>query len=793
MSSCRGADARARPGHGKTRGRPLIRHLLPPLALLLARSLWAQEEGTGRVVNSLRFTGQHTISEKALRRVADLEPGAEWSSEVAERVRERLGRWPYLAGVSEAVVDPRPDGTIDVLIPVIERPTIGRVTFSGNDAGSTENLRQAIRLRAGDPYFPEAVERAREDLVQHYQGDGFLVAVIEADVSPRGSQRDVTFLVREGQRVHLTDIVLVGAEQISPGAALKVLKNQPRRLFGLASKGYYLPRLLEDDLTELRQYYRARGFTDVEVGVEGLRFNERRTGVELVLRIQEGRRWTFGGARIVGNELFPTALLEKVVDLQAGGYYDLDLVTTGSDRLSRFYQEQAGLLPQITPIPERDEENARLAVAFQVTEHPHLRVDDVKVSGNTITRDRVVRQDITLRPGDLFVLTEVERSLERIRTRGLFRDVQVSTTPGGEVVEFQVSEREKAGEIEVGGGASSGSGGIGYARLAHANFDLFRLPRSLTDWTGAFVGGGQTIELVAIPGDRESEYNVRFEEPYFFRKDLSLSLLFGGRIYSRRTYDESHITGRARLRQFLDEDRRLSASLSYIADLVDIEDLDSDAPAAAFDDEGTTFFGYPRLNLQWDDTIPNFFSGPTGFVASAMLDLADSVTGSEMDFWRYELRADYFLALFDRFPDLAHKLHMNVRFSQIDGRSGDDTHIAERFYLGGPRTFRGFKYRRLGPHQGRTPIGGEAMIAGSVQYSVPLLWREVRAVAVFDWGDLEPMFSDVDTGRFRTAAGGGLQVRFPAFGQLDLYWAAALSKEDDDREEIFGFTLGVEF
>ena len=792
--SWRLAKERVRRGHGRARRRPTIPTLLLPLVLLIRLSLWTQEPETGRVINSLSFTGQRNISEKTLRRVADLEPGSEWSTEIATRVQARLSQWPYLAGVSDPVVDSRPDGQVDVLIPVVERPTIGSVTFSGNDAGSDADLRKAIRLRIGDPYLPEAIRRTEEALVQYYHGDGFLIAVVESGVRPRGSQRDVTFLIREGQRVHLTAVTLMGADQISPREALKVLRNQPRRLFGLASKGYYLPRLLENDLRELEQFYGARGFIEVEVGLEAIRFNLRRTGVELVLRVNEGRRWKFGGVRIEGNKLFPTALLEKVVDLPPGGYYDRDLVAAGRDRLSRFYQDQAGLLPQISPpFPEPDDENARLTLIFTVTERPHLRVEEVTVTGNTLTRDRIVRQDLTLRPGDLFTLTEVERSLKRIRKRGIFRDVHAGTTPGGQTVVFEVTEQEKPGYFEVGGGASSGSGGVGVVRVTHSNFDLFRFPRSLTDWKGAFVGGGQKLEVLVMPGNRESEYNLRFEEPYFFKQDLALSLSFGGSIFSWRTYDESHITGRARLRQFLDEDRRLSVALSYVADLVDIEDVDSDAPPAALEDAGTTFFSYPRLALEWDDTVPNFFSGSTGFAASARLDLADSLTGAEMDFWRYELRADYLVALFDRFPDFAHKLHVNVRFSQIDGRGGDETHIAERFYLGGPRSFRGFKYRRLGPHQGKTPIGGEAMIYGSVKYSLPLFWREVRAVGVFDWGELEPMFSDLDTGRFRTAAGGGLQVRLPAFGKLDLYWSAALSKEEDDREQIFGFTLGVKF
>ena len=107
-----------------------------------------------------------------------------------------------------------------------------------------------------------------------------------------------------------------------------------------------------------------------------------------------------------------------------------------------------------------------------------------------------------------------------------------------------------------------------------------------------------------------------------------------------------------------------------------------------------------------------------------------------------------------------------------------------------------FAYRRLGPHQGRVAVGGEGLLRGTVEYSFPLVWREVRAVALFDWGDLAPSFSRLSTGRFRTAAGGGLQVRLNLLEQpfpANFYWAKALSSERGDREQVFSFTVGYSF
>jgi outer membrane protein assembly factor BamA len=83
-----------------------------------------------------------------------------------------------------------------------------------------------------------------------------------------------------------------------------------------------------------------------------------------------------------------------------------------------------------------------------------------------------------------------------------------------------------------------------------------------------------------------------------------------------------------------------------------------------------------------------------------------------------------------------------------------------------------------------------------VEYSLPVFFREVRLVALFDWGNLEPGWSHFSSGRIRTAAGLGLQLRLPLLGQvvpLNLYWTEALSSERGDREQTFAFTLGWGF
>ncbi|MGQ9592385.1 MAG: BamA/TamA family outer membrane protein, partial [Planctomycetota bacterium] len=220
------------------------------------------------------------------------------------------------------------------------------------------------------------------------------------------------------------------------------------------------------------------------------------------------------------------------------------------------------------------------------------------------------------------------------------------------------------------------------------------------------------------------------------------------------------------------------------------------APPDALAAEGRTCLSHPRLELRYEGLERNAFSGPVGLFARAHADFASEGTGSDVSFARAAASADWFVPVIEPEPDYRHVLRLGVRGMWVRGLGGDRVPLFERFYLGGPRSFRGFEYRGLGPREAGVPLGGEAGIAGTVEYSFPIVWRELRGVAVFDWGDLEPSFSDVRLGRFRAAAGGGISLRLKLFGRVvpaNFYWVGDLTSERGDRTQLFSFTIGTEF
>jgi len=738
--------------------------------------------------------------------VAGLKAGDAFSPEAEEKAFRRLVRYPYLSSVEPPTEERLADGSIDIVFRIRERSVIGDVRIAGSDALDAAGLLAEANLSTGQPLTEAATEAARDAILARYHREGFLLTSVDAKVEPAGDGRvNITFSVTEGEKVRLRDVELEGAEKLPASESLNVIGIRPRRLFGLLSGGFYVPEDLDAELEKLHLHYVSHGFLSAVVGFCGLDFDGGFRTAVLKLCVSEGPRYLLAAVRVEKSKIFPDKTLEEAAAIPTGDFYSSEAVERGRDRLLCWYEQHSDRIPRIR-IHNEYGEGDRVTVVFEIEEEMFLEVGEVEIRGNRLTRDRVLRKNVTLIPGKPFAPSEVRRTRERLEASGICEKVEIGLAERADPqrpdtrsydVDIQVKEPKSFGQlIQLGGEASSGSGVVGQLEIQRANFDLFRLPRAWDDWKGAFTGGGQYLDFRLAPGTQQSVYSLLFVEPYFFRSDLALSIQGGLKLYDWDTYDENRLGGSVTLEKFFDGDHRWSAALSYVGERVRISDLDKDAPPDAIAVEGDTVLSYPRLELRCDLRELNFYSGPKGFFASARMDLALTALGSDVSFVRGAASANYYLHLFDDRPDYRHILHAGVNVLWMEGLDGSDVPLFEKFYLGGPATFRGFQYRRLGPAENGTPVGGQGGLHGTLEYSFPLVVRELRGVAVLDWGDLEPTFSEISTDRFRLAAGGGLEVRIKLLGQLmpaNFYWVKAITSEPGDRLELFSFTLGLNF
>ena len=685
-------------------------------------------------------------------------------------------------------------------------PVVTRLDLVGNEALSEGDLRKLLSTRVGQPLHRPGLKEDLRALEMAYADDGFLLAQVDVSIDePIAGRAVVRFSIVEGQRVGIdrVHVVRIGASHTEESAAIsdaeiqQVLSLEPARLGGLLERGAYRPHAVQAGLQQLRQLYRSRGWLDAEVGLGGVETDASKRWVTVEVIVEEGRRYPFGEPVLEGAGLFPAELLLGELDIEPGEPYSGEAVESARRALVRWYQERSDRIPTVRATI-RYTESDEIVPVFQIDESLHRYVGRVEISGNQTTQDRVIRQHARVEPGEPLTLIELDRTAERLRALGIFETVAVQTReraddPTTHDVLIDVVEKERLLRWQLGGGAASGQGEIGYLLLEHPDLDIFRLPSDWSDWSDAFTGGGQRLSLEVVPGNRESLYRLAFLEPYLFSSDRTLSLEVGTTQFDYGSYDEKRLQARMVVRQFLDEDHRLSAALGYHFEEVEIDDVDGSTPATVLLDRGHRNLAYPRLSLGWSDLTHDAYSGPAGIFAEARLDFADSALGSSADFTRVELEGDGFLKLFDDDPIRAHRLHLGISGGWMAPHENDRIPFYELFASGGPDSIRGFRYRGVGPHEGHTAVGGAAWLEGTVEYSMPLFLPEVRGVASFDWGAVEEDFGDLSGGRLRTAAGLGLELRFPLFGEVvpvNLYWTQALSSEEGDREQVFTFTLG---
>lgn len=751
------------------------------------------------VIGRVEFPGRTWLPHEELLKTSGLEAGKKWSLEAGRRAVENLLKHEFIQSVEPPAVS-APAGKPPVIrIRILELPLLREIEITGNSALTGKKLREALDLRESSPFRKELLENSRQALQRACQEDGFLFAQVKAEVeTPSPGRVKLRFDITEGLRVRISEVITLGNSELNRAEIIEITGLRPERLFGVVQRGYFVPHQLGDRLDKLRLFYRSRGNLDIKVGLKDIQISPSMRDITITLEVREGPRYRLQEIRFEGNQIFGDGVLGESLDFEPGQFYSGSGIEKLRRTLVRIYQERSDRIPgvgiQLLYTGERD-----MVAVFQIDEREHLFVGKVEIRGNTRTRDRVIRRHSSLISGEPLSLIGMDDTLGRLRATGLFSDVLLSATdtesPERKDVQIEVKEKDTVGRWDIGGGASSGEGEVGYFRLEHTNFDLFALPSSLTDWSNAFVGGGQSVYVEIIPGNVESRYTFGFHEPYFFSTSHAFTMRAGTRIFHRPVYDETRFTTEPEIRRYLDNDHHLSLALGWRLDDVKIEAVEPSAPAVISSSRGDTLLSYPRLSLRYLDLENNAYGGPKGLLAECKLDLAGSLTGSEREFTRCTISADYYRPLFGRYADLRHLLHLGIESGWIESSTGD-LPFYENFFLGGPQNFRGFEYRELGPHDLGEPIGGGSILKGTIEYSAPVLSREIRGVVLFDWGLLEEDFSDFSSSRIRTAAGAGFQFRFPFLGQvlpINLYWVKALSKQAGDQPEIFSFTLGYSF
>ncbi len=763
----------------------------------------------GRPIRSVQFRSAKVEGELPLdaqtedlaRNQLRLRPGQAFDTTLVSEDVARLNRLARFQRV-EARVQLLQDGSVDLIYVLSLQPIVQSVQVVGNKKLDDDTILNQVSVLENTPVDPTQLDRAARRIEESYRAQGYYNALVTVDEEQLRETGIVLFVVREGERTKITDIRFEGNLAFAGREVRTAIKTKEAWLL---SKGRLDPDQIAGDVASIIEFYKDRGYLDVRAdSVVTLAPNGREAIVTFV--IDEGPRYTLRDVRTSfapgDPQIFDEPQLLGLMTIKPGDVYSLKKLDESVTLLKSAYHKLGYTDAVVRRRELRDPDNPVVDVLLVIDEGERFRVGEVIVRGNTITRDDVVRRNVTIQPDRPMDRTEAEETERRLRNSRLFAPGSAKVTiqpedpehPGYRDVLVEVDETN-TGEFAVGGAVSSDAGLYATISLTQRNFDITDTPDTFGElFSGdAFRGGGQTFTIAALPGDRVRQFSVSLTDPYLFETDYSggASAYYRQRLY--RAYDEERYGGSFRIgRRF---GSRWQASIPFRLESVALSDIDEDAPTDYYDWEERQNLASVGLTLS-RSTLNNPFRPTAGNVIEMGVEQFGGV--SDVNFTRLTAGYNGYFSLSEDIFGRRTVLNLNSKIGWIP-QDGDDVPFYEKFYLGG-RSFRGFAFRAVSPvgiendsgEVGNDPVGGNFSFFLGLELEQPVYEDVVSVVGFIDTGTVTDELSLDD---YRVSVGAGLRLYVPQLSTAPLAFdfGFPLIAAETDREQVFTFSIDVPF
>ena len=676
------------------------------------------------------------------------------------------------------------------------KPKITDITITGNKKFSKRRLEKKLTTKVGDPLDERKLFTDAEEIKKLYQKSGYSQTEVKyiPSTDNRTGRASVTFEVKETPKVRILDVYFEGANAFPQKKLRKVIKTRRHWMFSwLTGSGVLKKDVMDEDRERLGEFYRNEGYIDFELlDVKYLYENQRRMTV--YFQIHEGPQYKVGAIAFKGFTLFTTNELSKALKMKVGATYTPkgfnQNVTAVEDLYGRkgYIDVQYGRTLRVIKKPNT--QTGTIDLTYEVEEGNKSFIEKIEIRGNIKTKDRVIRRELSVSPGELFDMTRVKLSRQRLEGLNYFERVDTEAEPDPNLPpdrkNLVISVAEKnTGNFSVGAGYSSIDSLLGFIEITQGNFDLFNPPK--------FMGGGQKMRLRAQIGARVRDYQLTFVEPFFFGQKLE----FSTDLYHRELryvsinglYDERRTGTRLGLRRALGSDF-LVGGISYTFENVGIFDVDEDAPQTIKDEEGDRLVSKVGLSLTYD-TRNHALNPNSGSRTELRGELAGGPFGAETDFYKMEIGSAWFFPGFFK----GHVLELRGRTGFIE-RYGDSDRVPlfDRFFLGGITSLRGYRYREVGPQEETAdgddePIGGNTYWFASAEYRIPIIER-LKFALFYDIGMVYEDAFHWDLSKYNDNWGLGVLLDLP-IGPLRLDYGIPInSSSHNDSSGRFQFSAG---
>ncbi|MFL6800729.1 MAG: outer membrane protein assembly factor BamA, partial [Sphingomicrobium sp.] len=411
-----------------------------------------------RTIRSIAVRGNQRLEPETIRQYANLTPGQTYTAGTLDQALKDLYATQLFADVTFTGAD-----TGDIVINVRENPVINRIILEGNKRLKDDKITPEIKLAPRQIFTRSAVRSDVERILELYRRQGRFAARVEPKIVQLDQNRvDVVFEIHEGDLAKIRRINIIGNKQFKDDRLVKEMYSREAGglLSFLKSNDTYDPDRLAADQQKLRAFYLTQGYADFRVVSALAELTPDRKDFVITYLVEEGPRYRFGTIE-ADSALrdFPAAKVKSLVSLRPGAWFNAKAVEDSVTKLN----EEAGNLgyafADISPAYERDADKRLMNLTFKVGETPRVYVERIDITGNTVTRDKVIRREFRVNEGDAFNALKVKRSQDRIQSLGFFQDkLEIKQSEGSapDRVVLGVNVEEKAtGQLALSGGYSS--------------------------------------------------------------------------------------------------------------------------------------------------------------------------------------------------------------------------------------------------------------------------------------------------------------------------------------------------
>ncbi len=756
-----------------------LKFFQPLVLILILVSQNALGEGDFLVEN-IQVNGLQRISAGTVYNYLPVSVGEQFSFNKAGSAIKALFKTGFFKDISL-----EREGTT-LIVNVVERPSIAKVIFEGNKDLSTDDLTKALKkigLAEGKVFNRQMLDKVEQELRRQYFSHGKYGLRIKTEVSRLTRNRvGIHIDISEGRVAKIKQINIVGNKIFDNETLLKGLELSTTNWLSFYTKDdQYSKQKLSADLEKIRSYYLDRGYINFSIESTQVAITPDKKEIYVTVNVKEGDLFILEKVKLSGNLVVDPDEIIKLVQVGPGEIFSRKNATVTSKAISDRLGDEGYAFANVNMVPEINDEQKTVEMTFFVDPGKRVYVRRVNMSGNTKTRDEVLRRELRQMESSWASTAKIERSKIRLERLGYFDEVNVETPPvvgTADQIDVNYTVVEKSsGNLSAGVGFSQTQGIVLNANVSQDNI----------------FGSGKRVNLAFNNSNVSTRYSFGYYDPYFTLDGVSMGYNLG---YSARNAEEANIANYStdvvnssfNFGLPLNENDRLRFNIDLKHTKLRTSSFSSSEIKNFVRDNGDKYITL-ATSIGWTHDTLNRAIFPSSGGQQRLSALA-TVPGSDLEYFKISYKHQEYFPLA---KDLTFRLLGEVAYGDGYGDT-NDLPFFEHYFAGGVRSIRGFDDNTIGPRDSRNdPFGGSSKIIGKAELFFPVPFVEdVKSIRIGSFIDAGTVSDGLTIGDMKYSVGISGEWLSP-FGALAVSFALPLNVSADDKEQSFQFSFGSGF